>query len=123
MAIQWITVIINGLLTGIVAWLLKKLTSALDESSRKLTEEKEQQEAERKVMHGVLLAVLKNSLYDQCFKAIKHGKVTIKQKENIDSLYEQYHTLGGNHNGDILYQRVDRLEIVPDETDNIEKVS
>lgn len=121
---QWVIIIINGLLTGIVAWLLKKLTTAIDDNTRKASEEKAQQEEERKVMHGVLLAVLKNSLYDQCFKAIKHGKVTLKQKENIDSLYLQYHTLGGNHNGDILYDRVDRLELVPDETDeHIEKVS
>lgn len=112
---QWVIIIINGLLTGIVAWLLKKLTTAIDDNTRKASEEKKQQEDERKVMHGVLLAVLKNSLYEQCFKALKAGQVSIKEKENIDSLYEQYHTLGGNHNGDLLYDRVDRLEIVPDE--------
>ena len=112
---QWIVIIINGLLTGTVAWLLKNMTTAIDDSARKAQEKKEQQEAERKVMHGVLLAVLKNSLYEQCFKALKHGRVTLKEKENIDSLYLQYHTLGGNHNGDILYERVDRLEIVPDD--------
>lgn len=117
MIMPWVTVIINGVLTGIVAWLLKKLTAALDESAKKSAEEKAEAEQERKIMHGVLLAVLKNSLYDQCFKAIKHGKITLKQKENIDSLYLQYHTLGGNHNGDLLYQRVDRLEIVPDDDD------
>ena len=76
---------------------------------------RKQQEEERKIMHGVLLAVLKNSLYEQCFRAIRAGKVSIKEKENIDSLYIQYHTLGGNHNGDILYKRVDELDIVPDE--------
>lgn len=118
MLMPWITIIINGVLTGTVAWLLKKLTTALDDSARKASEEKEAAEQERKIMHGVLLAVLKNSLYDQCFKAIKHGKITLKQKENIDSLYLQYHTLGGNHNGDLLYQRVDKLEIVPDDDDN-----
>ena len=112
---QWIIIIINGLLTGTVAWLLKKLTTALDESAKKATEEKAQQEQERKVMHGVLLSLLRNSLYDQCFKALKRGNVTLKEKENIDSLYEQYHTLGGNHNGDLLYQRVDGLELVPDD--------
>lgn len=112
---QWIIVCINGVLTGTVAWLLHKMTSAIDESARKAQEEKEQQEAERKIMHGVLLAVLKNSLYEQCFRALKAGKVSLKEKENIDSLYEQYHTLGGNHNGDILWERVDKLEIVPDE--------
>lgn len=117
MLMPWITVIINGVLTGTVAWLLHKLTAALDESAKKSAEDKKSAEEERKIMHGVLLAVLKNSLYDQCFKAIKHGKVSLKQKENIDSLYQQYHTLGGNHNGDLLYQRVDRLEIVPDDDD------
>lgn len=118
MLMPWITIIINGVLTGTVAWLLKKLTTALDDSAKKASEEKEAAEQERKIMHGVLLAVLKNSLYDQCFKAIKHGKITLKQKENIDSLYLQYHTLGGNHNGDLLYQRVDRLEIIPDDDDS-----
>lgn len=122
MLIPWITVVINGVLTGIVAWLLKKLTAALDESAKKSAEDKKAAEEERKIMHGVLLAVLKNSLYDQCFKAIKHGKITLKQKENVDSLYLQYHTLGGNHNGDILYERVDRLDLVPDDdTDKILK--
>ena len=100
---QWIVIIINGVLTGTVAWLLKKLTNALDESARKASEEKKQ-----------------NSLYEQCFKALKHGMVSLKEKENIDSLYEQYHTLGGNHNGDLLYQRVDRLEIVPDDDEKMQ---
>ena len=112
---QWIVIIINGLLTGTVAWLLKKMTSAIDDTTKKAQEEKAQQEEERKIMHGVLLAVLRNSLYEQCFRALKHGRVTLKEKENIDSLYEQYHTLGGNHNGDTLWQRVDALEIVPDD--------
>ena len=112
---QWIVIIINGVLTGTVAWLLKKMTTAIDESAKKASEEKAQQEEERKIMHGVLLAVLKNSLYEQCFRALRAGKVSIKEKENIDSLYIQYHTLGGNHNGDILYKRVDELDIVPDE--------
>ena len=119
--LPWITVIINGILTGTVAWLLKKLTTALDESAQKSAEEKKSAEEERKIMHGVLLAVLKNSLYEQCFKALKHGKVSLKEKENIDSLYTQYHTLGGNHNGDLLYQRVDRLEIVPDDDEKMQK--
>ena len=117
----WITVCINGVLTGVVAWLLKKLTTALDDSAKKSAEEKAEQEKERRVMHGVLLAVLKNSLYEQCFRALKSGKVSLKEKENIDSLYEQYHALGGNHNGDILYERVDKLEIVPD--DEYERIS
>lgn len=117
---QWIIVVINGVLTGTVAWLLHKMTSALDESARKASEDKKQQEDERRVMHGVLLAVLKNSLYEQCFKALKHGRVSLKEKENIDSLYIQYHTLGGNHNGDILYRRVDGLEIVPDDDDKMQ---
>lgn len=121
MLMPWITIIINGVLTGTVAWLLKKLTTALDDSAKKASEEKEAAEQERKIMHGVLLAVLKNSLYEQCFKALKHGRVSLKEKENIDSLYEQYHTLGGNHNGDLLYQRVDRLEIIPDDDDKILK--
>jgi len=114
---QWAMIIINGLLTGTVAWLLKKLTSAIDENTKKAAEDKKQQEDERKIMHGVLLAVLKNSLYEQCFRSLRTGKVTLKEKENIDSLYIQYHTLGGNHNGDILYKRVDALEIVPDDDD------
>lgn len=117
MLMPWITIIINGVLTGTVAWLLKKLTTALDDSAKKASEEKEAAEQERKIMHGVLLAVLKNSLYEQCFKVLRAGRVSLKEKENIDSLYQQYHTLGGNHNGDLLYQRVDRLEIVPDDDD------
>lgn len=117
MLMPWITIIINGVLTGTVAWLLKKLTTALDDSAKKASEEKEAAEQERTIMHGVLLAVLKNSLYEQCFKVLRAGRVSLKEKENIDSLYQQYHTLGGNHNGDLLYQRVDRLEIVPDDDD------
>ncbi len=121
MLMPWITIVINGVLTGTVAWLLKKLTTALDDSAKKASEEKEAAEQERKIMHGVLLAVLKNSLYEQCFRVLKAGVVTLKEKENIDSLYQQYHTLGGNHNGDLLYQRVDRLEIIPDDDDKILK--
>ena len=115
MIATYISLIINAFLTGLVGWLLKKVTAAFDEQSEKISEQKKHQEEEHRVMQGVLLAIMKDSLYERCFRALNAGKITLKEKENIDSLHEQYNILGGNHNGDKLYERVERLKIMPDD--------
>ena len=115
MIAAYISLIVNAFLTGLVGWLLRKVTTAFDEQTEKIAEEKHKQEEERRVMQGVLLAIMKDSLYERCFRALSAGKITLKEKENIDSLHEQYNILGGNHNGDKLYERVERLKIMPDD--------
>lgn len=115
MIAAYISLVVNAFLTGLVGWLLKKVTTTFDEQTNKIAEEKQHQEEERRIMQGVLLAIMKDSLYERCFRALSAGKITLKEKENIDSLHEQYNILGGNHNGDKLYERVERLKIIPDD--------
>ena len=110
--IPWITVALNGALTGIVAWLVKKATVAFDEQKKERKELEEQQRVENRMMRSAMLAMLRDRLFAGCIQALDRHEITVEDRENIDSLYEQYHALGGNHIGDTLYQRVEALKLV-----------
>lgn len=60
-------------------------------------------------------AVLHDSLYKQCTKVIYRGEVTISELDNIEHLYDGYHSVGGNGTGEALYAKVKSLPIINDE--------
>lgn len=59
-------------------------------------------------------AVLHDRLYKQCTQVIYRGKVTIGELDNIEHLYDGYHSVGGNGTGEALYAKVKLLPIIDD---------
>lgn len=45
---------------------------------------------------------------------IKHGEITIDDKETLNDMYKAYKALGGNGHLDATMQEVDRLRVVGD---------
>ena len=59
-------------------------------------------------------AVLHDSLYKQCTRAIARNYVTVSELDNIEHLYSGYRGVGGNGTGELLYQKVQQLQVVND---------
>ncbi|MGU9999883.1 hypothetical protein, partial [Latilactobacillus curvatus] len=59
-------------------------------------------------------AVLHDSLYKQCTKAIYRGAVTISELDNIEHLFRGYSGVGGNGTGEALYNKVKNLKLIDD---------
>ena len=106
------TLIVNCILTVVVTWLVKKATSAFDDAKARQEESERRQTEENKALKSGMLAILRDRLFAACFAALKQGEITADDYENIESLHQQYHALGGNHTGDTLYTRASGLQIV-----------
>jgi len=106
------TLIVNCILTVVVTWLVKKATSAFDDAKVRQEESERRQAEENKALKSGMLAILRDRLFAACFAALKQGEITADDYENIESLHQQYHALGGNHTGDTLYARASGLQIV-----------
>ena len=106
------TLIVNCILTALVTWLVKKSTTAFDEARKRAEESEKRQKEENDALKSGMLAILRDRLFAACFAALKQGEITADDYENIESLHQQYHALGGNHTGDTLYTRASCLQIV-----------
>ena len=58
------------------------------------------------------VTLLHDRLYTACERALKIGKITVYNLDNIEHLFQEYHRLGGNGTGTELYKRVKNLPIV-----------
>ncbi|MGI5912731.1 MAG: hypothetical protein ACOX6E_09210 [Syntrophomonadaceae bacterium] len=58
------------------------------------------------------VTLLHDRLYTACEWALRNGKISIYNLDNIKHLYDEYHRLGGNGTGTELYRRVKNLPIV-----------
>jgi len=106
------TLIVICILTALVSWLVKKSTTAFDEARKRAEESEKRQKEENDALKSGMLAILRDRLFAACFSALKQGEITADDYENIESLHQQYHALGGNHTGDTLYTRASGLQIV-----------
>ena len=112
------TLIVNCILTALVTWLVKKSTAAFDEARKRAEESEKRQKEENDALKSGMLAILRDRLFAACFAALKQGEITADDYENIESLHQQYHALGGNHTGDTLYTRASGLQIVEKYTED-----
>lgn len=58
------------------------------------------------------VTLLHDRLYTSCEKALRIGKISVYNLDNIEHLYQEYHRLGGNGTGTELFKRVKSLPII-----------
>lgn len=90
-------------------WAARKAINNLHEHSRFSELESRMSRTEDAVQ-----AVLHDSLYKQCTRAIARDYVTVSELDNIEHLYSGYRGVGGNGTGELLYQKVQQLHVVND---------
>ena len=112
------TLIVNCILTVLVTWLVKKSTTAFDEARKRAEESEKRQKEENDALKSAMLAILRDRLFAACLTALARGEITTDDYENLESLYQQYHALHGNHTGDALYKRAVTVKIVKQYTED-----
>ena len=74
---------------------------------------------EQDAIKTAMIAMLHDRLFQQCNTYLAKGFIPVDDAEeildNIDMLYDAYHTLGGNGTGTILHDKIRRLKIKKEE--------
>ena len=86
----------------------KEINARLD----KLEEQLKQFDEKSDKRDLATLTLLHDRLYTACEKALKIGKISVYNLDNIEHLYQEYHRLGGNGTGTELFKRVKSLPII-----------
>ena len=111
---QWLCVVgIPSIISGIVALLINRGMSARDvkqEEIRKKTSEVEQQS--KAIMAGVQ-AMLRDRLLQGYRHYIEKGFADYDDRQNLENIWKQYHTLGANGVMDDMRAQFRRLPMYP----------
>ena len=66
----------------------------------------------QKAIECGVVALLHDTLYAQCRRALKCGYISVSDLNNIEQLYTSYRGLNGNGTGTEIYNRVKKLKII-----------
>lgn len=66
---------------------------------------------DKSIIKQGVVALLHNSLFRSCEDYLTRGEITTDELDNLEALYESYHSLGGNGTGTALYERCKNLKI------------
>ena len=92
-------------------FLLTCITGGATIILKKIYSEFKKTVTDNKVMKQGLVALLHNSLFRNCTEYIKRGEISANELDNLEELYNSYHSLGGNGTGTALYERCKNLKI------------
>ena len=67
--------------------------------------------AEDAAIRGGVTALLHDAIYSGCYEALERGSVEPQERENLETVYNAYHKLGGNGSGTALWERTKGLKI------------
>ena len=70
----------------------------------------EQLKGQKMTQQG-LVAILHDLIYKNCTEYLDRGSITTDELENLTTMYETYHELGGNGTATTIYTRCCGLEI------------
>lgn len=95
------------LITSFIGVFVKRIYSKIEKAEQEKEEEKKTQEALRKG----LCSILRNSILHGCIKYIECGSKPMYEINNIGSMYDAYHALGGNGSVTRMYKIFSELPI------------
>jgi len=110
-AVPFLTLIINAILTGLVSILMKRMQDLYKETQK----EKQLEEERQSILFQSVGAMIKDRLFHSCFNVLDRGVITVDERDAIIALYNSYHALGLNSTGTELYERAMDLKIVQEE--------
>ena len=100
--------------TGFLGWGVKQLAVYLDhKKNERIVTAESLHETDRLLRNGVV-AMLHHELYDNCTQYIRNGYVTPGQLNDLEYIFCSYKDLGGNGTGEILYNKVKKLDVKDD---------
>ena len=96
-------------------WLLGGCTAILAAAWAWMVKKYKAIHAQQTANNQGTLALLKDRLFQSCTYYIERGYCGVADRENIESLYNAYHAMGGNGTGTDLYNKVRELPLNKEE--------
>lgn len=96
--------IFSTLITSLIGIVVKRIYEKMEERERQRQEEKEKERQEQEDLRVGLCSMLRNSILHSCMKYISHGCKPMYEINNIGSMYDSYHRLGGNGSVTRMYK-------------------
>jgi hypothetical protein len=103
----WITALF-GAVTASLSWMVKLLW-----------QKQKCQTKEHEAIKEGMLALLHDRIYQSYTICENKGYASIHDLENLEFLYQPYHSLGGNGTGTELFERMKKMPVDPAERGNI----
>lgn len=91
---------ISAIATAVMLYLARRLRNWMDKK-----------ELEDKALREGLQSLLRDKILDKAEKGLQAGFATLKDKENLQRMYQSYHNLGGNDIVTSVYQQYLELPI------------
>ena len=103
--------VLSTIITSVIGFMMKKINDKMEAAERRRAEEKvreererEQREKEQQALRSGLRSMLRNSILHGCMKYIECGSKPMYEINNIGSMYDSYHALGGNGSVTRMYK-------------------
>lgn len=108
------TLLLGALAYGgkkLVHFYIKELKSSMKETEdrifARIEKREENQEAEMAIIKKGLLSIQRKQFKEKCHELLSpEHEITVEEMENITKDHEAYKSLGGNHEGDTLFELV-----------------
>ena len=99
----WLEVLFGLFASGLLTW------------SRNLQKKLKTRDAKQNALEKGMIAILHNILVKECKKYLELGFIPVEESEdiieNIKTIYEAYHGIGGNGTGTAIYEKFTKLQI------------
>lgn len=106
--------VVSTAIASFVGYYVKKLTDRLEKAEKRRTDEIQKNIEEYTALRDGVRCMLRNQLLTSCSKYIACGAKPFYEINNIGSMYQAYHALGGNGGVTQLYERFNTLPIKGD---------
>lgn len=99
------------LVNNIVMFKLNRKAAKEDREDKNIDERLDNHDKEIGSFRGALIALLHDRLFQGCNYHLSRGHINQGELENIEQVYNAYHSLGGNGTGTEIYERVKKLPL------------
>lgn len=108
----WLEVVFGGVLSGL-SLVVRSLWGRFKREQQARESREQEDRTEQKLLREAVLAILHDRLYSLARYYISQKWITIQDLDNLEYLYNAYHSLGGNGTGTELFLRCKSLPIRP----------
>ena len=99
----WLTTL-STIVSTVIGIAVKLIYDKMERAEKRRREERQHELQEQECMKSGLRAMLRNSILHGCMKYIACGSKPMYEINNIGSMYDAYHALGGNGSVTRMYR-------------------
>lgn len=100
-------------LKAIIAVLGSVVAAGLIAAAKRISERRKRRKERQDALEDGLRGLLHDRIHERYHECEAKGYADVRDRENMELLYEPYHALGGNGTGTDLYDRMRELPTAP----------